>query len=110
MQRSKDVSTAKRGIKLCIRITVTHTGSVSILPNLTLKNVMYVPAFYSSKFDSEKCHVPLTRSIKAFGEVNEGLYLLKSSTISYQFVSNTNVVSILQGSSSIPSSFLFLQM
>ena len=85
----------------------------SILPNLTLKNVMYVPAFkynlisvhrlsskikYNVLLTLSGCvlQVSLTRSIKAFGEVNEGLYLLKSSTIRYQFVSNANVVSIPQ--------------
>uniref|UniRef100_M1DNA9 CCHC-type domain-containing protein n=1 Tax=Solanum tuberosum TaxID=4113 RepID=M1DNA9_SOLTU len=103
------------------RIIVTHTGSVSVLPNLTLKNVLYVPVFkhnlisvhrlssqikYDVLFTPSGCVLqdPLMKSIQAFGEVNEGLYLLKSSNIRSQFVSNANVVSIPQGNSSIPSS------
>ena len=76
------------------KVTVTHIGSVSILPNLTLTNVLYVPVFrynllsvhrlsdqikWNVLFTSGHCLLQdlLMKRVVAFGELREGLYLLE---------------------------------
>ncbi|XP_060211841.1 uncharacterized protein LOC132639411 [Lycium barbarum] len=72
------------------RINVTHTGSVPILHNLTLKNDQSL------------------RRVRAFGEVKEGLYLLHPKVSSVKSLSNDSVVSIQKGSDSNSLSSLSL--
>ncbi|KAG5569067.1 hypothetical protein H5410_058833, partial [Solanum commersonii] len=87
------------------KVSVTHIGSVSLLPNLMLNNVLHVPAFKYNLLSIHRlchqvsCHIlftptgcllqdPLMKKQVAFGEVKEGLYLLKSSVSSPSFTSN----------------------
>jgi len=79
-------------------IIVTHTGSVSILPSLTLHNVLHVPDFKYNLLSVNKlciqlnCHVLFTSSgcllqdhsmkkERVFGDVGDGLYLLQPTKI-----------------------------
>ncbi|XP_060200611.1 uncharacterized protein LOC132628870 [Lycium barbarum] len=101
------------------RIVVTYTWSVSILPNLILKNVLHVPVFkynlisvhrLSNQLQLNLLFTPsvcvlqdhLVKNIQVFGEAREGLYLLQ--LVCAKSSSNENVVSIKKGSISIPMS------
>ena len=73
--------------------TVTHIGSISVLPNLTLTNVLEVPVFKydlfsihrlcdqinsNMLFTSSACLLqdPMMKRVVAFGELRVGLHLL----------------------------------
>jgi len=98
------------------RITVTHTGNVNILPNPTLYNVLHVPDFKCNLLFVHKlsnhlhCNILFTpstcvlhdlslRKEQVFGEVGDGLYLLKPSRKQSQ--SSSNIVSFQKGRNSI---------
>ncbi|XP_060211683.1 uncharacterized protein LOC132639235 [Lycium barbarum] len=99
------------------RLLVAHTGSVPILPNLTLQNVLYVPTFKYNLLSVNRlyvqngCHMVFTISgcilqdllmkrVEAFGEVRERLYLLQPSMSQSSFQSNERVISFQERSDS----------
>ncbi|KAG5587602.1 hypothetical protein H5410_048036 [Solanum commersonii] len=90
-------------------ILVTHIGTVSLFSNLILENVLYVPSFKYNlmsvhKFCSEfSCTLLFTlnhcvlqglsmRRPQVFGEVSEGLYLLKPKVKEFVFNFSKNKV------------------
>lgn len=109
------------------KIIVTHVGSVFILPNLILENVLYVSVFKYNLLSVHrfccqyKCDLlftpsgcvlqdPIMKNTHDFGKVNGGLYLLQPSNskchedvISFQKGSNSN-----SSPSSISASFSVL--
>ncbi|KAH0665941.1 hypothetical protein KY285_027147 [Solanum tuberosum] len=102
------------------RIIVTHNGYVPILPNLTLENVLHVPAFkynllYVNRLCTQyACDILFTpnwcllqghfmKTNQVFCEVIDGLYLLEVVSHRSKF-SSKNVVSIQEGSNSISKS------
>ncbi|KAG5613148.1 hypothetical protein H5410_024429 [Solanum commersonii] len=91
---------------LPVLLTLTLPNSFRIIHNLIFVHRLSSQIKYDVLFTPSGCVLqdPLIKNIQAFGDVNEELYLLKSSSIRSQFVSNANVVSIPQGNSSIPSS------
>ncbi|XP_060216995.1 uncharacterized protein LOC132644418 [Lycium barbarum] len=103
------------------KICVTHTGSVPILPNLTLNNVLHVLDFKYNLlsvnrlciqidsiiyFTTIKCLLQdhSLKKVEVFGEVKEGLYLLQPRVSSPK--SSQNVFNFQEGrnSSHVPSS------
>ncbi|KAG5591586.1 hypothetical protein H5410_042100 [Solanum commersonii] len=74
-------------------ITVTHTGNFNILPNLTLYNVL---------------HDLSLRKEQVFGEVGDGLYLLKPSRKESQ--TSSNIVSFQKRRNSIVVSIELLNL
>ncbi|KAF3664944.1 hypothetical protein FXO37_11250 [Capsicum annuum] len=106
------------------KVTVTHIGSVSILPNLTLSNVLYVPMFkynllsvhrlsaqikWNVLFTSSECLLQdlSMKRVVAFGDLREGLYLLQPTIPQYSLrISNQPVCFQKESNSiSVPVSF-----
>lgn len=105
------------------KVIVTHIGNISLLPNLTLINVLHVPAFKYNLlsmhklcnqinrnvlFTSSQCLLQdlLTKRVVAFGEVRKGLYLLHPTISKTSLNSVNQSMSFSQGrnSSFIPVS------
>jgi len=93
------------------QLFVTHIGEVYIHPDMILKRVLYVPSFkynllsvhklcsqfkYSINLTSSECllQVPLMRRGQIFGEVRDGLYLLRPRTTESRILFSKDVVSI----------------
>ncbi|XP_059277659.1 uncharacterized protein LOC132031763 [Lycium ferocissimum] len=120
----------------CQTIQVTHVGIVSILPNFTLKNLLYVPSFKYNLMSIHRlctqfvCNLfftptdcimrrPLIRKGQIFGKAKEGLYLFqpnpkptpKESSSSHNFSNSvsspSNVVSSLPNSISVVNPSVF---
>ncbi|XP_055814413.1 uncharacterized protein LOC129884063 [Solanum dulcamara] len=98
------------------RIYVTHIGSVSVHPNLTLNNVLLVPEFKYNLLSVHRLCVqlqcdllftltgcvlqdPSLRKEQVFGEVGDGLYLLKPTKLESSQVKEA--FSIQKGGNSI---------
>lgn len=108
------------------KLNVTHAGSVRILPNLTIDNVLYVPEFTYNLLSVHKlanhlnCTVLFTPSAcvlqghsmkkeQVFGEVVDGLYFLQSPRM--QSDSLKEAVSFEKGRNSkvVPSDLVSIQ-
>lgn len=76
-------------------ISVTHVGSVSLSPGITLQQVLCVPGFthnllsiskllkdtnFTATFSGESCYVqdPTWKRVQEIGKVKDGLYVLNS--------------------------------
>lgn len=103
------------------RIIVTHAGTVSILPKLTLLNVLHVPDFKYNlisvhklcnqyqrdlSFTPSGCILPdpLMKNTQAFGKVEEGLYFLQPTRLKSKSFNNRNLVSFKKRSNSVSKS------
>ncbi|XP_055806853.1 uncharacterized protein LOC129875577 [Solanum dulcamara] len=92
------------------KVSVTHIGSISILPGQVITDVLLVPDFkynllsiykfyvqfqYDVLFTATGCFLQdlSVRSPQVFGEVREGLYLLDSNTDKFRNSFNSNDVS-----------------